>query len=50
MKPIHAKMYEHIFGKENPGLPGNIIDVIRLIHNLIFIETNSCVHSGRRRK
>ncbi|KZS21188.1 Uncharacterized protein APZ42_011931 [Daphnia magna] len=26
MKPKHAKRYEHIFGKENPCLPGSMIE------------------------
>jgi hypothetical protein len=37
MKPIHAKIYEYIFGKKNNGLPGNIIDVIISIHNLALM-------------
>jgi hypothetical protein len=37
MKPIHAKIYEHFFGKENQWFAwfaGNIIDVIISINKV----------------
>ena len=48
MKPIHAKMYENYFRKENPGLPGNITDVNIVIHKLTLIVTNSYLKSHGR--